>query len=50
MDKARAKEVLSQQLELLAEHSKQCDNASNLCALTSAMVELLRLLDEMPGF
>lgn len=50
MDKERAKEVLSQQMELLAAHSRQCDNAPHLCALTSAMVEIFQLVYDLPGF
>ena len=41
------KEILRQQLKLLAEHSKYCCNIQDLCSLTHAMVSLYGLLLEI---
>lgn len=46
MERAQIGKVLSRQLELLAEHSEKCDNDPDLCRLTTAMVEIVRLADD----
>ncbi len=43
MENSREKEILCQQLELLAERSKNCD-AVALAGITSAMISLYSLL------
>lgn len=46
---ALIKKILREQLELLAEASKACNDGSNLAQLTSQMVNLALCLSDRPS-
>ena len=41
MDREEVKKIFSEQLQLLAERSKKSSSNQDLCALTSAMAEIM---------
>lgn len=47
VDKSRVNAILDQQMELLAEQSKQCSDIPELCQITHATVELVRLVADI---